>query len=316
MAQARREFGVLVVGGVNTDYTVKGPSLPTPGTAVQGSDFMEAPGGKGANQAIAAARLGARVALIARVGTDRRGRAAIAKLRENGVDTGAVLGASDAPTGAALVMVDTSGEKQILTDPGANLLLGEADVTSNGHLFSRSEVVLVNLEVPLPTVASAVRLGRAAGARVLLDPAPPIPLPSELLRDLHVIRPNAAEAEVLTGVAVHDRDSARAAAENLRHRGAGAACIGAPKGNLLVSDEGELWLEHLAVASVDKTGAGDAFAGALAAGLANGMLLEEAARLAHAAAALTTTRLGAQAGLPHADEVRAAMRSRPPSSRH
>jgi ribokinase len=297
---------------VNTDYTVKGPSLPAPGTSVQGSDFSEAPGGKGANQAIAAARLGARVALIARVGTDRRGRAAIAKLRENGVDTGAVLGASEAPTGVALVMVDASGEKQILADPGANLLLGESDVTSNGHLFARSEIVLVNLEIPLATVEAAVRLGRAAGARVLLDPAPPVPLPADLLRDLHLIRPNAAEAEVLTGVAVQDRDTAREAAENLRRRGVGAACVGTPNGSLLVSSEGELWLEHLAVAAVDKTGAGDAFAGAIAAGLADGMLLEEAARYAHAAAAIKTTRLGAQAGLPHADEVRAAMTTRPP----
>jgi ribokinase len=298
-----RELGVVVVGGVNTDYIVKGRELPTPGTTVQGAEFQEAPGGKGANQAIAAARLGARVALVARVGTDWRGRAAIARLREEGVDTGAVLGESEAPTGVALVMVDASGEKQILTAPGANHLLVESDIVSHSELFARAEIVLVNLEIPFETVAAAVRLARAAGARVVLDPAPPDALPEDLLRDVHVIRPNAAEAEVLTGVAVRDRKTAAEAARNLLLRGVGAVCVGAPHGNLVVTSEGELWLEHLDVVSVDRTGAGDAFAGGLAAGLASGMVLEPAARFAHAAAALKTTRFGAQAGLPRRAEV-------------
>jgi ribokinase len=303
-----RELGVVVVGGVNTDYTVKGRELPAPGTTVQGSEFQEAPGGKGANQAIAAARLGARVALIARVGTDWRGRAAIARLREEGVDTGAVLGESEAPTGVALVMVDAAGEKQIQTAPGANQLLVESDILSHSELFARAEIVLVNLEIPLETAAAAVRLARAAGARVVLDPAPPVPLSEDLLRDVHVVRSNAAEAEVLTGVAVHDRETAREAARNLLRRGVGAVCIAAPQGNLLVTSEDELWLEHLDVATVDKTGAGDAFAGGLAAGLASGMWLDRASRFAHAAAALKTTRFGAQAGLPHRDEVEARTR--------
>jgi ribokinase len=298
-----RELGVVVVGGVNTDYIVTGRELPTPGATVQGAEFQEAPGGKGANQAIAAARLGARVALVARVGTDWRGRAAIARLREEGVDTGAVLGESEAPTGVALVMVDASGEKQILTAPGANQLLVESDILSHSELFARAEIVLVNLEVPLETAAAAVRLARAAGARVVLDPAPPDALPEDLLRDVHVIRPNAAEAEVLTGVAVRDRKTAAEAARNLLLHGVGAVCVGAPHGNLVVTSDGELWLEHLDVVSVDRTGAGDAFAGGLAAGLASGMVLEPAARFAHAAAALKTTRFGAQAGLPRRAEV-------------
>jgi ribokinase len=310
-----RELGVVVVGGVNTDYTVKGPKLPTPGTTVQGSELFEAPGGKGANQAIAAARLGAQVALIARVGTDRRGRTAITRLREEGVDTGAVLGEDEAPTGAALVMVDESGEKQILTAPGANLLLTEAGITGHSALFARAEIVLVNLEVSLAAAAAAVRLARAAGARVVLDPAPPVPLPEEMLRDVHVIRPNGSEAEALTGVAVQDRSSASAAAKNLLTRGVGAVCVGAPGGNLLVSPEGELWLEHVPIEAVDKTGAGDAFAAGLAVGLAEGMPLEEAARLAHVAAALKTTRLGAQAGLPHRNDVTEMLRRRKRSGR-
>jgi ribokinase len=306
------ELNVVVVGGVNTDYTVSGPRLPGPGDTVQGSDFHEAPGGKGANQAVAAARLGARVALVARVGTDRRGRAAVARLREEGVDTGAVLGESEAPTGVALVMVDQASEKQILTAPGANLSLTEADIVSHGELFAHAKIVLIDLEVPLAAAAAAARLARAAGARVVLDPAPAIPLPEDMLRDVHVIRPNAGEAEILTGITVCDRQTAAEAARNLLLRGVGAACVGAPKGNLLVSSEGELWLEHLPVRAVDKTGAGDALAGALAAALADGMFLEDAARFAHTAAALKTKRLGAQAGLPHRSEVLAAMGRRDP----
>jgi ribokinase len=300
---------VVVIGGANTDYTVKGRRLPRPGETVQGFEFHQAPGGKGANQAIAAARLGARAALVASVGDDERGRRSIAQLENDGVDTRAVRRDPEAATGAALIALDESGQKQILTAPGANQKLSEADIFAAGELFSSAKVVLVQLEIPLRTAAAAIRIGRAAGARVVLDPAPATPLSEEVLRDVHVIRPNADEAEALTGLPVRDVDSARRAGLNLVHRGAGAACIGAPAGNLLVSAEGELWLPHLPVRAVDKTGAGDAFAGGLAAALAQGQPLKEAFRFAHAAAALKTTRLGAQAGIPRGDEVLDLLRS-------
>jgi ribokinase len=279
---------------------------------VEGSEFHEAPGGKGANQAIAVARLGARAALVACVGDDERGRRSIAQLKKDGVDTRAVRREREAPTGAALILLDDSGQKQILTAPGANEKLSEADVFGAGELIASAEVVLVQLEIPLRTATAAIRIGRAAGARVLLDPAPARPLSEEVLRDVHVIRPNAAEAEALTGIPVRDVDSARRAATNLIRRGAGAACIGAPAGNLLVSPEGELWLPHLPLPAVDKTGAGDAFAGALAAALAQAQPLNVAFRLAHAAAALKTTKLGAQTGLPRDRELLDFIRGAPP----
>ena len=201
---------------------------PPPFDVTEGDEYQEAPGGKGANQAVAVARLGAKVALVARVGPDERGTAIISKLKSEGVDTREVSRDPTAPTGVALVMVDAGGEKQILTAPGANRRLAVRDVAHAGELIANARVVLLQLEVPLEAVEAAIRLARAAGARVVLDPAPARQLAEEVLQDVHVIRPNAAEAEVLTGIKVTDRASARKAAENLLRRGAGAAQAGLP----------------------------------------------------------------------------------------
>jgi ribokinase len=304
---------VLVVGGANTDFLVRGPSLPKPGSTIEGEDFQEAPGGKGANQAVAAARLGAKVALVGRVGPDERGAAILARLKSEGVHVQEVSRDSDSATGVALVMIDAKGEKQILTAPGANRRLTVRDIAHAGELIARARVVLLQLEVPLEAVAAAIRLARSAGARVVLDPAPARQLSEELLRDVHVIRPNAAEAEVLTGIKVTGQASARRAAENLLRRSVRAAVIGSPEGNLLLSSEGELWLPHLPVDVVDVTGAGDAFAAAMAVCIARGEDLPSAVRFAHAAAALKTTRLGAQAGLPKRDEVERLLSESQPS---
>jgi ribokinase len=297
------EPSVVVVGGANTDYLVQGPALPTPGATIRGSEFREAPGGKGANQAVAAARLGARVALVARVGADPRGQAILQRLVEEHVDTRAVVTDPDASSGVALVMVDAAGDKQILTAAGANQRLTAADVEAASALVANARVMLLQLEAPLDAVSTAIRLARAAGARVVLDPAPPIPLPEALLKEVHVLRANSDEAEVLTGVAVEDAASAKRAAENLFHRGVSAVCVGARDGTFLLSAEGEFWFPHLPVTRVDATGAGDAFAGALAAALAENFALSEAVRFAHTAAALKLGKLGAQAGLPHRAEV-------------
>jgi ribokinase len=204
-------------------------------------------------------------------------------------------------------MLAESGEKQILTAPGANQGLSPADVSNAGNLLARAKVVLLQLEIPMATVEAAARLGRAAGARVVLDAGPAAPLTEELLRDVHVIRANGAEAEVLTGVRVEDAVSARRAAKNLLRRGVGAACVGTPSGNLLVTAEHELWLPHIAVRAVDATGAGDALSAGLAVALAQGQPLDEAARLGHTAAALKTTKPGAQAGMPLRTEVQALL---------
>lgn len=298
------EWDVVVVGGANTDYLVRGAKLPAAGETSEGEDFQEAPGGKGANQAIAAARLGARVAFVARIGDDARGESLLSRLQAEGVETRYIVRDPTAPTGVALIMVDQAGQKQILTSPGANRRLSVADIDAAAPALKGAKVVLSQLETPLESVRQAFHLGRHAMAKTVLDPAPAIPLPDELLRLIDVIRPNAIEAGVLTDVPVVDRASARRAAELLIRRGVGAVVVQAgDEGNLLVWREGEHWLPKLPVRTIDATGAGDAFAAALAVGLAEGKSLVEAATFGNAAAALATTQLGAQAGLPRRDAV-------------
>lgn len=297
------EFDVVVIGGANTDFLVRGSSLPAPGSTREGQEFQQAPGGKGANQALAAARLGARVAFIGRVGSDDQGSALLAQLAAEGVDVRAVALDPVVHTGVALIMVDAQGQKQIMTAPGANHRVTVEDIAGNAELIAAARVVLLELELPLPAVEAAVHLARAGGAHVVLDPAPPRELSEELLRDVHVLRLNAAEAEVLTNVVVTDASSAQRAAQNLLRRGVGAVVIGAPGGNLLFSPEVQLWVPHLRVNVVDATGAGDAFAAALAVCIAEGDELLRATRYANTAAALQTTKLGAQAALPTRAEV-------------
>jgi ribokinase len=295
---------VVVVGGVNRDYLVKGERLPAPGETLQGDSFQEAAGGKGANQAVAVVRLGGRAALIGRIGADHRGAATLAQLAAEGVDVTQVRREADAPTGVALIFTDRSGEKEILVAPGANLRVTEADVDAAREPIQSARVLLTQLEVPVAAVLHALRLAKAAGRRTVLDPAPAAPLSDDLLRLVDVIRPNASEAEALTGVAVVDAPSAERAARLLLDRGVGAVVLQAGEaGDLLVSrSERRLFPRH-PVESVDATGAGDAFAAALAVGLAEGQPLADAAAFGSAAAALATTRLGAQAGLPRRSEV-------------
>lgn len=307
-----KTWDVVVVGGANYDYLARGSHLPRPGNTVQGETFQEAPGGKGANQAVAAARLGARVAFVARIGTDRRGDRIMERLAAEGVNTTHVIRDPDAPTGVALVQVSEQGEKQILVAPGANRRLTVAEIEQAAPTVEAARVLLTQLEVPLESVNAAVRLGHRAQAQILLDPAPPTNLPDDFLRMVDVVKPNAGEAESLTGVRVQDRNSARRAAQQLLDRGLKAVAIQAgDEGDVLVWREGERWLPRLPVESVDATGAGDAFAAALAVALAEGHSLAEAGVFANAAAALTTIRLGAQAALPRRQEVEALLAHKP-----
>jgi ribokinase len=203
------------------------------------------------------------------------------------------------PTGAAVIQVDREGRKQIFAAHGANLGCSPEDVQGAVDTISRAGVLLMQYEIPMETVLAASRIAHRAGMRIVVDPAPAQPTPDELLRRLAVIRPNASEAESLTGIHVTDRSSAREAARALMARGAGAAAVQAgEEGDLLVWPEGECLFERIDVESVDATGAGDAFAAALAVGLAEGMSWEDAGALANVCAALTTTVLGAQPGLP------------------
>jgi ribokinase len=303
---------IVVVGGINFDYMVRGQRLPGPGETVAGDFFQEGPGGKGANQAVGVARLGARVALVSRVGADTRGDALLEVLRAATVDVGHVACDRDRATGVALIGVDSSsGEKQILTAPGANQGLSESDIDGAQATIAFAKVLVVGLEVPLAAVEAALRLAKAAGAKTILDPAPPQPLSEDLLRLVDVIRPNAAEAESLTNVRVADVRSAAQCGRVLLARGVGAAIIAAgDAGNLVISREEQHLLPHHEVKSVDATGAGDAFVAGLAFALAERRSLVDAAAYGGAAAAFSTTRLGAQAGLPRREDLSALLAER------
>jgi ribokinase len=295
---------IVVVGGVNVDYLVRGPRLPGPGETVQGETFHEGPGGKGANQAVGAARLGASVALVARLGSDARGDMLHAALLDARVDVRHVSRDHDQSSGVALISVDHSGEKQIFTAPGANHTLSEADVDEAKASIALAKVLVVGLEIPLAVAAAALQLGKAAGARTVLDPAPARPLSEELLRLCDVLRPNAAEAEALTGVQVRSGRSAASCARILLNRGVGAAIIDAGEdGTLVATREEQHVLPRFSVDTLDATGAGDAFVAGLAVALAEGRSLFDAAHFGGAAAAFSTTRVGAQAGLPRREEL-------------
>lgn len=300
---------IVVIGGANTDYLARCAQLPRPGDTVNGYDFQEGPGGKGANQAVAVARLGVSVAMVGRFGADERGDKLVAGLEKEGVQTQHIVRDAEHPSGVALISVDEKGEKQILAAQGANQQLTPDDVRAVADTIRSAKVVLSQLEVPVACVLEAARLARAAGARFVLDPAPPADLPDELFPLLTVIRPNAGEAKAITGVDVRDRATARQAAEKLLNKGVEAAAVQAGSdGDLLVWRDGddvqECWLPRLAVDTVDATGAGDAFAAALSVMLAEGRPYAEAGRFASAAAALATTKVGAQAGLAGREQVR------------
>ena len=302
--QGQIRHDVVVVGGANTDFLVRGGRLPRPGETVNGNEFMTAGGGKGANQAVAAARLGARVAFIACLGRDARGDELQKLLRAEALNTKYLYRDAVAPTGAALIMVDDRGEKQIQCAPGANHKLTPARIRSAAPLIRNARVLLVQFEVTMPTVLAAVKIAHAAGVRIVLDPAPPAKAPASLLRLIDVIRPNASEAKELTGVEVTDVKSARRVAQKLFKRGVKAVAIEAGAGgDLIVWPDGERLLRRMKVNTIDATGAGDAFAAGFSVALAEGRSYAEAAMFANAAAALATTKMGAMPAMPRRLEV-------------
>lgn len=295
---------VVVVGGIYLDHLVRGDTLPTAGSTMMADRYLQAPGGKGANQAVAAARLGVRVAMVGCVGDDEGGMLVLAALRAEGVDTSQVQVLSAAPTGTAVVHVDAHGEKQIMAMPGATGALASDAVDAALAAFPQARVVVTQLESGVALAQHVVAVGRRRGLRVLLDPAPAQPLSGQVLQDVDLIKPDATEAGVLTGMTPYDRSSAIAVGRRLREDGVGAALVQAgSEGDVLVDGDGDAWYPRHQVATVDATGAGDALMGVTAACLAEGRHLRDAVRWGCAAAALSTTKLGAQSALPHRAEL-------------
>jgi len=306
-----QERPVVVVGSSNTDMVVVSQRIPKPGETITGGRFVMAAGGKGANQAVAAARLGAKVSFIARVGDDLFGQQSVEGYRHEGIDVQFVARDPGQHTGVALILVDQGGENSISVASGANAVLSPADVDRAAACIRSARALLLQLETPLPTVCRAAAIAAEAGVSVILDPAPAPdePLPAELLRCVDFLTPNETEAQRLTGLEVHDETTARTAADCLLRSGPKHVIItlGA-KGALLAGPAGTQLIPAFKIEPRDTTAAGDAFNGGLGAALAEELPITEAIRVASAAGALAATRMGAQPSLPTREELEAFLR--------
>jgi len=305
----RKRNSVVVVGSSNTDMILRVARVPRPGETLLGGLFSTAPGGKGANQAVAAARAGGSVAFVARLGSDSLGDDALAGFMREGINISHVVRDPSRPSGVALIFVGDDGENSIGVAGGANQRLSPRDVAAAGRLIAGARVLLLQLETPLATVEAAADIGDRAGIEVILNPAPAQSLPDSLLRKIALLTPNETEASMLTGTRVTDVASATRAARALQRRGARNVIVtlGA-NGALVASGDEASWVPGFKVKAVDTTAAGDVFNGALAVRLAEGCPIIDAVRFAHAAAAISVTRSGAQPSIPTRSEINARLR--------
>jgi ribokinase len=294
---------IVVLGSLNQDLVVTMPRLPQPGETVLGEGLGAYAGGKGANQAVAAARLGGQVAMVGRVGDDSFGPGLIENLDANGVDPSGIQLDREAATGAALIYVARDGQNMIAVAPGANARLGADDVRRTRDRLLPGDVLVMQLEIPMAVVEQAAMVGRQAGARIVLNAAPAQRVDPGLLRQLDALVVNEREASALADQA--DAPQAEAAAAAVREHGARVVIVTLGAGGSLMRDDaGVHRAEAFDVQPVDSTGAGDAFMGALAVALAAGVPARAAIRFANAAGAAATTSVGAQAALPRLDELR------------
>ncbi len=299
---------VVVLGSINMDLVIRCERLPRPGETIIARSSQEVPGGKGANQAVAAARLGGHVSMIARVGNDAFAGRLLENLQREQVHTESVLQCEDTASGIAIVNVEDSGENSILVVPGANHRLSPDDVAQARPLIESADVLLAQLEVPLSTVQSAFTLARSLGKRLILNPAPmPTDFPAALF-EVDLICPNQSEASALLGIPIQTVDDAKQAVEQLLARGSKAAIITLGGQGAVVHDGQQVtWIPPFPITPVDTTAAGDAFAGALAVRWSEGATLLEAARFAAAAGAFAATQPGAQPGMPHRPQLLSLM---------
>lgn len=295
---------IYVVGSSNTDMVIRASKLPAPGETVMGGDFLMNPGGKGANQAVTAARLGGEVTFVAKVGNDVFGKQAVRLFQRENINTLYVVRDTSHPSGVALINVDANGENCIAVAPGANNHLKALEVEASLEIMSDPAIILLQLEIPLNTVKYTIRRSFEKGLKVVLNPAPAQPLPDDIFSCIYLLTPNESEAELLTGVKVTDEESAKTAATILKERGLENVIITmGSKGAYLLTDTMSKLIATPPVTAVDTTAAGDCFNGALAVALAEDLPLDEAVTFACKAASICVTRMGAQASIPYRKEV-------------
>ena len=294
---------IVVVGSLNMDLVMRVPRVPRPGETLAGRSFAMSPGGKGANQAVACARLGASVAIVGRVGDDTFGEQLRGAMRTDSIDVGA-LGTDPGATGVALIMVNDAAENCIALAAGANGAVLPGHVDAAGALIDHAAMVILQLEIPLDAVMRAITRAARAGGPVLLNPAPAAALPDDAWTAIDILVPNETEASALTGLSVRDPGSAAIAGRLLRARGVRQVAVTLGAQGVVVADEnGERHHRAMAVDAIDTTAAGDAFIGGLAVGLCETMTLDQAVRFGIAASGICVTRHGAQSAMPYRREL-------------
>ncbi len=295
---------IVVVGSSNTDLVIKTARIPEPSETVLGGTFMMAPGGKGANQAVAAARLAGDVIFVAKVGDDMFGRQARENYGKEGLPEQYILEEKGSASGVATITVDARGENAIVVAPGANSALTCADIDAVAREIAEADYLLMQLETPMEVVEYAAKVACGHGTKVILNPAPAAPLSPELVASLYLVTPNRTECQTITGMPIHDEASAEAAARRLADMGAENVIVTLGSKGSLVLEHGEVTrVEAQKVEAVDTTAAGDTFNGALVVALSEGMPLVEAARFAAKASAISVTRMGAQPSTPYRHEI-------------
>ena len=304
MTQTKSAPNIVALGGMNMALIGTTSRLPLPGETLRGQRFYTAPGGKGATQAVAAARLGANVKMIGRVGKDMFGPRLLDALKNDGIDVSGVAEDPDHPSGVGMIILNADRQNHVLAIYGANLRCNEDQLAAVGTALEGADVLLLQMELPFPLSMAAARSARARGVTTMLDPAPASNIPPEAFRDLDIITPNQTEAEYHTGIRVDDIPSAQAAAEALLERGVGTAIVKmAEQGVYWTSRDSSGHIPTYEVEVVDTISAGDAFSGALAVALGEGRRMEAAIRFGSAAGALAVTKRGVQTAMPTRAEV-------------
>jgi ribokinase len=300
----RLSGSLVVVGSANIDMVVSTSRFPIAGETILGKSFHMFPGGKGANQAVCAAKLGGEVQFIGRMGDDIFRDRLFESMHKDGVDLLEVLIDRETSTGIALIMVDDEGRNEIVVVPGSNMNLSPRDIDSKADVISAARVVLMQLEIPLETVIHTAKNAKKNAAAIILNPAPARELPERLFSLVDYLTPNESEAEMLTGIRVTSIESAGKAARSLMDRGVSNVIVTlGEKGSLFVNDRCEKHFPAVSVKPVDTTAAGDAFNGAFALSIVKGMEIDDGVRFATTVAALSVTRMGAQSSMPTPEEL-------------